>query len=120
MKEYINLGHMSRINNLSPLKTYYFLPHHGVQRESSLTTKLRVVFDASCPTDNGLSLNDIILIGATIQDELFSIFLRFRQHPIIIRADIEKMYRMMNVYERFRSFQGIYWCADPSENIEIY
>ncbi|KAK9752867.1 Pao retrotransposon peptidase [Popillia japonica] len=36
-----------------------FLPHHGVVNESSLTTKLRVVFDASFPSSSGFSLNNL-------------------------------------------------------------
>lgn len=40
-----------------------YVPHHAVVRESSSTTKLRVVFNASCKTRNGTSLNDYLLIG---------------------------------------------------------
>ncbi|XP_055527690.1 uncharacterized protein LOC129720262 [Wyeomyia smithii] len=38
----------------------FFLPHHPVTREDSSTTKVRVVFDASCKGTNGISLNDAI------------------------------------------------------------
>ncbi|KAH9643933.1 hypothetical protein HF086_016483 [Spodoptera exigua] len=41
LKEYLDLGHMTRIHTYS--FPTYFLPHHGVFRESSSTTKLRVV-----------------------------------------------------------------------------
>lgn len=51
----------------------YFLPHHCVIRQSSTTTKLRVVFDGSAKTTNGVALNDILAVGPTIQSELFSI-----------------------------------------------
>jgi hypothetical protein len=61
MREYRELGYMTKINKYSEL--HYFLPHHGVFRESSTTTKLRAVFDASCATSNNKSLNDIQFIG---------------------------------------------------------
>ncbi|XP_078051961.1 uncharacterized protein LOC144478115, partial [Augochlora pura] len=49
LREYLQLGHMSIIE--SPIREEgYYLPHHGVVKDNSVTTKLRVVFDASCKT----------------------------------------------------------------------
>lgn len=58
----------------------FYMPHHAVLKESGNTTKLRVVFNASAKTTNGISFNDNLLIGPTIQDDLFAILLRFRLH----------------------------------------
>ena len=60
MQEYLELGHMTEVKN--NFKGKYYLPHQPVIRESSLTTKLRVVFDASAKTTNGSSLNDIMFL----------------------------------------------------------
>ncbi|GFT64481.1 integrase catalytic domain-containing protein [Trichonephila clavipes] len=60
MEEYQNLGQMTSLT--SDVKfPHYFLPHHGVNNDNSSTTKLRVVFDGSCKSTNGNSLNDILL-----------------------------------------------------------
>ncbi|XP_034946343.1 uncharacterized protein [Chelonus insularis] len=70
MKGYEELGHMRpapTINQESQDIHPYFLPHHGVLRPSSTTTKLRVVFNGSSPTSTGISLNDITYTGAKIQ-----------------------------------------------------
>jgi len=40
------------------VKTYY-MPHSYVLNEYSRTIKLQVMFDGSCKSDSGLSLNDI-------------------------------------------------------------
>ncbi|GFY04804.1 uncharacterized protein TNCV_3952131 [Trichonephila clavipes] len=79
MQEYIQLGHMREVTveNDNP-KMNYFLPHHGVYRPEKSTTKVRVVFNTSSPTDNGLSLNDILLNGGVIQDNLYAQMIRFR------------------------------------------
>ncbi|XP_011858336.1 PREDICTED: uncharacterized protein LOC105555899 [Vollenhovia emeryi] len=60
-------------------------------KEGSETTRLQVVFDASAKTSTGLSLNDVQLVGPTIQQDLFSILMRFRQHTYAISADISKI-----------------------------
>ena len=41
----------------------YYLPHRPVIRDSSLTTKIRPVFDASAKIHNGLSLNNCMEAG---------------------------------------------------------
>ncbi|XP_043591687.1 uncharacterized protein LOC122571690 [Bombus pyrosoma] len=56
---------MSKITTDHSTEDGYFLPHHGVIKESSQTTKLRVVFDGSAPTTTGVSLNDEILKKCT-------------------------------------------------------
>ncbi|GFU02203.1 DUF1758 domain-containing protein [Trichonephila clavipes] len=37
----------------------YYMPHHGILTPEKSTTKLRVVFNATNPTSNGLSLSSI-------------------------------------------------------------
>lgn len=89
MQEYERLGHMHEIK--SPSRDC-FLPHHAVIRENSVTIKLRAVFDASAETSSGVSLNNIQYVDPVVQDDLFSILLRFRQHKYVVTADVEKMY----------------------------
>ncbi|XP_039303907.1 uncharacterized protein LOC120357485 [Solenopsis invicta] len=47
MREYLTLGHIKRSLTIKKGHTQVFLPHHAVFKESSTTTKIRVVFDAS-------------------------------------------------------------------------
>lgn len=69
LKEYISLGHMEKIENLINGPGYY-LPHHAVVKPESTTTKLRIVFNASSPSSNGKSLNDLLYVGPTLQTDL--------------------------------------------------
>jgi len=80
MKEYEELCHMEPVSSQQGMQPCYVLPHHAVFKETSTTTKTRVVFDGSAKTSNGLSLNDIIQVGPTVQQDLYSIVLRFRTH----------------------------------------
>ncbi|GJQ78894.1 hypothetical protein Trydic_g65 [Trypoxylus dichotomus] len=120
MEEYETLGHMTKLESVDNTKPCYYLPHHGVFKESSLTTKLRVVFNASAPSSSGFSLNDIQLVGPTIQDDLFSILIRFRQHTYVVSADIAKMYRQVLIDPKYRCLQRILWRSDPSKPLHIY
>ncbi|XP_015123328.1 uncharacterized protein LOC107045537 [Diachasma alloeum] len=47
IKEYEDLGHMRRVSESSEPSPVHYLPHHGVLRKESITTKLRVVFNGS-------------------------------------------------------------------------
>ncbi|XP_062541010.1 uncharacterized protein LOC134209042 [Armigeres subalbatus] len=96
MSEFVNLGHMREISlDEEASSVAYFLP---VVKEASMTTKVRGVFDASAKTSTGYSLNDGLLIGPVLQDELYLIILRFRRYKVVLLADIEKMYRMVRIH----------------------
>lgn len=124
MREYERLGHMTENSEStythSDSSVHYFLPHHGVIKESSSTTRLRAVFDGSATTTSGISFNDIQMVGPTVQDDLLSILLRFRQHKYIISGDIEKMYRAILVVPTQRSLQQIVFRSDPKLPLKTY
>ncbi|XP_038106590.1 uncharacterized protein LOC119766223 [Culex quinquefasciatus] len=88
--------------------------------EQSSTTKVRVVFDGSAKTSAGHSLNDALLVGPVVQNELLDTVLRFRKFPIALVADIEKMYRQVAVHPEDRPYQRIVWRFDPKQPITTY
>jgi hypothetical protein len=121
MREYLNLGHMEKINHLHiGTSKVYYLAHHPVIKESSVTTKLRVVFDGSMKTNNGQSLNDNLLTGPILQQDLFAILTRFRTHRYVITADIEKMYRQILVDKDHRNYQLVLWRDDINKPVETF
>lgn len=118
--EYQSMGHMKEVEDELAGVPAYYLPHHAVLRPESTTTKLRVVFDASCRSTTGVSLNDGLMVGPVVQDNLFAISLRFRFHPIAIVADVEKMYRMINVQPSDQKLQRILWRESPNDDIREF
>jgi hypothetical protein len=102
IKEYLQLGHMRPVSSETSVgevrRNNIFLPHHAVLKPDSKPNKTRVVFDASAKWTSGVTLNDILMIGPTIQRDLLSIVLRFRTHVYAMMADISKMYRQIKIH----------------------
>ncbi|XP_055314000.1 uncharacterized protein LOC129575097 [Sitodiplosis mosellana] len=96
------------LQNPASIKHFY-LPHHAVIKESSLTTKLRQVFDGSAKSSNGNSLNDILTTGPSLQSDIVSIILNWRAHKFVFIADIEKMYRCIDVHPDDTDYQRLIW-----------
>lgn len=75
-----------------PVEQGYYMPHQAVVKEDALTTKVRIVFDASMTTDNGFSLNDVMLSGYKIQRDLIEMIIQNRKWRICITADVQQQY----------------------------
>ncbi|XP_045491084.1 uncharacterized protein LOC123690968 [Colias croceus] len=117
IREYADMGHLSESPTPIPNPSY-FLCHHAVIKENSESTKLRVVFDGSAPTTSGFSVNDILMVGPNVQDSLFSILVRARQHKFILTGDIAKMYRQVQIESSGQNLQLILWREDESQPIK--
>lgn len=117
MREYEQLGHMG-VYSGSETKNY--IPHHCVVRTNNSSTPVRVVFDGSAKTDNGISLNDLLLTGGNLHHDILKIILQFRLHKICFSADISKMYRQVLIDPSERCYQHILWRENPSDPIKTY
>ena len=122
VREYIELGHAEPVppNDLNGMVEHHYLPMHGVSKESSTTTTLRVVFDASAKTSNSLSLNETLATGPTLYPMLETILLRFRLPSIAITADISKMYRAVHLDPRDRDLHRFVWRAQSDGPLVDY
>ena len=119
LKEYEELGHLERVIESKEPVTRYYIPHHGILRPEKLTTKLRVVFNASSPTSTGISLNDILLKGEVIED-VFDTISRFRRHRYAFVTDIQKMYRQILIDPEQRDLQRILWRDGPNSDLATF
>lgn len=113
MTEYCTLEHMTRA--ISP--SSYVIPHHCVFKETSSTTKLRVVFNGSDSNSSGVSLNEQLMSGPKLQKDISDILNPFRMFAIALCADIKMMYRQILIHPDHRKFQHIFWRENPHEPI---
>ena len=90
----------------------YTIPWRTVVKESSLSTPVRLVFDASSRTPGGESLNDVLAKGMNTLGNLFSILLRFRLRSSAFCADVSMAYNGIKMDEEHIGFQKFYWKED--------
>lgn len=120
-EEYITLGHMNKVpSELATQTPNYFIPHHAVVKEVCGVSKFRIVFDASCKTSNGVSLNDEMFTGPRLQEDLIAVLLRWSVTKFVLCTDIVKMYRQILVDQQDTKFQRVLWRKDTSKPIEVF
>ncbi|XP_064475330.1 uncharacterized protein LOC135389194 [Ornithodoros turicata] len=87
----------------------YYLPHHAVIRTDRITTKCRIVFDASAHETQEISLNENLHIGPNMNPNVSVLLLRFRLHAVAFTADIEKAFLQILIHKRDRDALRFLW-----------
>ncbi|XP_071642983.1 uncharacterized protein [Temnothorax longispinosus] len=111
---------MKKASSASSQHTQYYLPHHGVLKPDSATTKLRVVFNGSSASTSGRSLNDLMHTGAKLHLDITDVLLWIRQFRQLVATDITKMYRQINVHEDDWNLQRILWIDDQLNEVPYH
>ena len=84
----------------------WYIPHHGVYHPKK--NKIRVVFDCSAKC-KGTSLNDHLLSGPDLTNNLIGVLCRFRRYPYAITCDVEKMFHQFVVRKVERDYLQFLW-----------
>ena len=92
----------------------HYMPHHPVIRQDKSTTKIRIVYDGSATSKDGvLSLNDCLQVGPNLIPKLFNVLIQFRCHPIALVGDIEKAFLMISIKDLDRDMLRFLWLKEP-------
>ncbi|XP_046811894.1 uncharacterized protein LOC111689220, partial [Lucilia cuprina] len=120
--EYESLDHMFKVASPNPSEStrVYYLPHHAVIKPDSISTRVRVVFNASAPSSNGQSLNSLLHVGPILQNDLTLLIIKWRFHRFVFNADIQKMYRQILVDKNHTPYQRILFRSNPNSPICDY
>ncbi|XP_057294522.1 uncharacterized protein LOC130623032 [Hydractinia symbiolongicarpus] len=121
VKEYIALGHARKLSDFEKNQTSditNYIPHHGVVHPNK-PGKVRVVFDAAAKY-KGISLNDNLLPGPDLLNNLVSVLLTFRTYRYAIMADIEKMFHQVKVSRIEQDALRFVWRENTSDNIDDF
>ena len=122
MGEYEVMGHSQEVNETEHPNNpqSYYMPVHAVIKESSTSTKLRPVFDASAKTTSGYSLNDILEVGPTLYPTIDKILLRFRLPLVAVSSDIGKMYPQVKLHPDDQPLHRYIWRKSEDEPWKEY
>lgn len=85
------------------------MPHHEVIRETSTTTRLRVVFDASSHGAGEHSLNDELEKGPNLNANLLKMLISFRLEVYGITADVQKAFLQIYIRPEDRDALRFLW-----------
>ena len=116
MKSQIESGILERVHKSRKAdgpRTYY-VPHQPVVKETSSTTKLRVVsdFSAGDPSVNELLLRGKIYAGQN-DKSIMSIICRVRLMPFVLSCDLEKAFHQILLNIMDRDVTRMMWPNDP-------
>ena len=83
----------SKVNDAKDMtKDYFFLPHHSVINESKATTKCRIFFNGSAKDPRKIPLNDTLLPGKKLNQDIPKLVNEFRRGSVAIHSDIRRMF----------------------------
>ncbi|XP_011859874.1 PREDICTED: uncharacterized protein LOC105557286 [Vollenhovia emeryi] len=120
MMDYETLSHMTKASSISSRRSHFYLPHHGVLKSDSTTTKLRVVFNGSSASTSGYSVNDLMYTGAKLHLNISDVLLWIRSHRHIFATDIIKMYRQIKIHKDDWELQRILWMDDELNEVPYH
>lgn len=107
MKDIIERGDVKEVRTEGTNGEKWYIPHHGVYHPKK-PDKLRVVSDCSAKY-KGSSLNEHLLLGPDMINNLTGVLIRFRQHHVALMCDIEKMFHQFHVSEIDRDYLRFLW-----------
>ena len=124
IKDQLERRIVEKVVGLDNSSNFHYLLHHAVIREERGTTKLCIVFDASCrEKHNGTSLNDCLHVGPSLDPLLFDLLVSWRHHQVPLVADIDKAFLNIEVHPGDRNCLRFLWVNDvnsQSPSIETY
>ena len=96
----------------------WYVPHHPVLNPNK-PGKVRCVLNG-VSRFHGSSLNNSLLVGPDLLQNLLFILMRFREHKYAISADIEGMFMQVGLLENDQHSLRFLWREDPTSDVNVF
>ena len=120
LNQYIKDGHTTKIDINKRNDNFYnkvnYNPHHAVTKINK-PGKIRIVFHAGAKCQS-TSLNENLLKGPDLLNNLVGVLLRFCQDKFCVIADIKKIFHQVMVNQRDRDALRFIWRNNRDENFQ--
>ena len=119
MQDMIKKGYAERVpeNEESDSEGIWYIPHNGVYHPKK-PNKIRIVFDCSAKY-KGEVLNNNLLQGPNLTNNLAGVLVRFRQESVAVTCDIEGMFHQVVVAPKHRDLLRFLWFENDDVNQSI-
>ena len=110
IENYVRVGHARKLDEDEievENRKRWLLPHHSVSNPNK-PGKIRMVFDAAAEF-KGTSLNNELLTGPDLLQELPGILIRFRERLVAIAGDIDQMFLQVKIQQQDRPALSFLW-----------
>ena len=117
MRKYLDRGTFVKLTDSEKNEyegPHQWITHHGVLKNSSTSTPLRVVTNSSF-RNGASSLNACLPRGPKSINDLFNITLRFRSYERVFAFDLDKAYNTMHTGVVERNLRRFVWRWEESE-----
>lgn len=118
--EFEKNGWMRKADESKPAKN--FIPIFTLEKASSLSTPVRLLFSCDQKTSNKKSVNDIQHAGPKLQNDLRVCLVKFRFKRVALVGDISKMYLRIKVNDADVPYQRTFIMRSkdgPLEEVEL-
>ncbi|XP_033744281.1 uncharacterized protein LOC117330169 [Pecten maximus] len=112
MKNITDRCHAEEAPPITDDRERWYLPLFGVYHPKK-PGKIRGVFDSSA-TFQDMSLNQILMKGPDLTNNLLGVLLRFRKGRVAVTADIQQMFYCFSVRPDHRDFLRFYWYEEKT------
>ena len=103
IRSYEDKHYVKQLSNDVKYEPSFYVPYFPIFRNERKTTKCRLVFDCAARS-GGHSLNDQILAGPKLQNDIVDVMIRFRRFKYAIIGDISEMYLQILLRSEDRKF----------------
>ena len=104
---WIDSGYMQRLSKEAALESNaFYLLHFPVYREDKQSTRVRIVMNGKSEY-KGTSLNDCVLKGPKVINELVNVLLRFRRYRVAVSGDVREMFLQVHLAAEDAKFHRI-------------